>query len=305
MPAKKRKGLSKKTRFEVFKRDSFTCQYCGQSAPDVVLRCDHIHPVSDGGEDDLLNLVTACFDCNAGKSDRLLSDNAVVSKQRAQLAELNERREQLTMLLDWREGLRRIEDQTLEAINDAWRKIALGYHLNDKGLEGARRYLRKYGTEKVLNALDTARTYIRLEKSSDENKSMRATADSAELAWSKVGGILAMGDKPESERRMHYVKGILRNRVSVNIQTAMDVMRRIVAAGGDMDYVESYAKECRSWTQWRDEMWEYATELEMDLATDSDEGVIRTGRRLGIEAQPGEEMDAYRSRVRWAMKERK
>ena len=41
----KRKGISKKTRFDVFKRDSFTCQYCGKSAPDVVLQVDHINPV--------------------------------------------------------------------------------------------------------------------------------------------------------------------------------------------------------------------------------------------------------------------
>jgi hypothetical protein len=32
----KRKAISKKTRFEVFKRDAFTCVYCGKRAPDVV-----------------------------------------------------------------------------------------------------------------------------------------------------------------------------------------------------------------------------------------------------------------------------
>ena len=37
----KRKSISKKARFEVFKRDSFTCQYCGRTAPDVVLHLDH------------------------------------------------------------------------------------------------------------------------------------------------------------------------------------------------------------------------------------------------------------------------
>ena len=40
-----RKAISKKLRFEVFKRDSFTCQYCGKSAPDVILHVDHILPV--------------------------------------------------------------------------------------------------------------------------------------------------------------------------------------------------------------------------------------------------------------------
>lgn len=97
--ATKRVGLSNKIRFEVFKRDGFKCQYCGKSAPDVVLNADHISPVAKGGKNDLLNLITSCFECNSGKSDRLLSDNSVVSIQRKQLEELSQRREQLDMLI--------------------------------------------------------------------------------------------------------------------------------------------------------------------------------------------------------------
>lgn len=44
-----RKAISKKTRFEVFKRDRFTCQYCGATPPGVLLHIDHIHPVAEGG----------------------------------------------------------------------------------------------------------------------------------------------------------------------------------------------------------------------------------------------------------------
>ena len=47
--ATKRKTISKKTRFEVFKRDSFKCQYCGASAPEAILVVDHIDPFSKGG----------------------------------------------------------------------------------------------------------------------------------------------------------------------------------------------------------------------------------------------------------------
>lgn len=65
--ANKRKGISKKTRFEVFKRDNFTCQYCGRSAPDVILEIDHINSVKNGGDNNILNLVTSCFDCNRGE----------------------------------------------------------------------------------------------------------------------------------------------------------------------------------------------------------------------------------------------
>ena len=60
-----RKAIPKSVRFEVFKRDKFTCQYCGASAPDVILEIDHIRPVSKGGTNDILNLVTACRDCNS------------------------------------------------------------------------------------------------------------------------------------------------------------------------------------------------------------------------------------------------
>ena len=52
MEKQKRKSLTKKVRFEVFKRDSFTCQYCGRTAPSVILEVDHIKPVCDGGQNE-------------------------------------------------------------------------------------------------------------------------------------------------------------------------------------------------------------------------------------------------------------
>jgi hypothetical protein len=59
-------------RFEVFRRDSFTCQYCGRRAPRVVLHVDHVVPVVAGGTNDLANLTTACSICNVGKGARRL-----------------------------------------------------------------------------------------------------------------------------------------------------------------------------------------------------------------------------------------
>jgi hypothetical protein len=61
-------SISKRVRFSIFQRDDFTCQYCGQRSPDVVLEVDHRHPRASGGTDDPSNLVTACCDCNRGKS---------------------------------------------------------------------------------------------------------------------------------------------------------------------------------------------------------------------------------------------
>lgn len=69
-----RKAIGKTLRFEVFKRDLFTCQYCGAHPPNVVLEIDHIKPVSAGGGNAENNLVTACYACNRGKAARSLSD---------------------------------------------------------------------------------------------------------------------------------------------------------------------------------------------------------------------------------------
>jgi len=68
----KRKGLSKGKRFDIFRRDGFTCQYCGQQPPDVVLEVDHILPVVEGGDNDPMNLTTSCRPCNQGKGKKLL-----------------------------------------------------------------------------------------------------------------------------------------------------------------------------------------------------------------------------------------
>lgn len=67
--SRRRQTLSPRTRFEVLKRDNFTCRYCGRRAPEVVLHCDHIVAFIRGGDDAASNLVTACEDCNMGKSD--------------------------------------------------------------------------------------------------------------------------------------------------------------------------------------------------------------------------------------------
>ena len=70
----KRFPISKKTRFEVLRRDKFTCQYCGATARDTALEIDHVKPVSGGGCNCLSNLVTACHACNRGKGVTVLGD---------------------------------------------------------------------------------------------------------------------------------------------------------------------------------------------------------------------------------------
>lgn len=68
----KKRSKNLKLRFRVLSRDAFTCQYCGRKAPDVILPVDHVLPVSKGGKTVEDNLVTACQECNLGKSDTII-----------------------------------------------------------------------------------------------------------------------------------------------------------------------------------------------------------------------------------------
>ena len=59
------------TRFNVFLRDKFACQYCGEPFPTHELTFDHIIPRSKGGRTVWGNVVTACGSCNLLKGNRL------------------------------------------------------------------------------------------------------------------------------------------------------------------------------------------------------------------------------------------
>lgn len=67
--------VSKRTRFEVLKRDNYTCRYCRSVDNRIVV--DHVIPVALGGSDDPDNLVAACHDCNAGKASTSPSESIV------------------------------------------------------------------------------------------------------------------------------------------------------------------------------------------------------------------------------------
>ena len=56
------------TRFNVFLRDRFSCQYCGDRED---LTFDHVVPRSKGGHTTWENVVAACSPCNLRKGDRL------------------------------------------------------------------------------------------------------------------------------------------------------------------------------------------------------------------------------------------
>lgn len=236
-----RRSLTKKVRFEVFKRDSFTCQYCGSKAPDVILEVDHIKPVKEGGDNDIMNLVTSCFSCNRGKGARKLSDKTVVEKQREQIKELNIRRQQLQMMLEWRDGLNSIKDDEVQKAIDYWDDIISLYdrNLNDVGHAIVQKLVKKHGIFKVLDAMDiSASKYI-------------TSSESVGAALNKVGGILYLQSAPESTKKMSYIKGICRNKFNYfDNKRASIALNSFYENGSDLDILQNGLVNgtIRTWT---------------------------------------------------------
>ena len=67
------------TRFNVFLRDGFTCQYCGS---DQDLTFDHVVPRRVGGQTTWENVVAACSPCNLKKGGRLCKEASMFPKQK-------------------------------------------------------------------------------------------------------------------------------------------------------------------------------------------------------------------------------
>ena len=173
----KRDAIPKSTRFEVLKRDKFTCQYCGRSAPDVILEIDHIQPVAEGGDNSIINLITSCRDCNRGKSKTPLNDDTAVKKQKKQLDDLADRREQIEMMVEWRKELATVEESEIDAVNDVFLAYT-DYALSKQGRLNTRKLIRRFGITEVLEAAEIA-----------IGKYYDGTGKSWDNAFSKIGGI--------------------------------------------------------------------------------------------------------------------
>src|SRR5215470_10345693 len=70
------------TRFNVFLRDRFCCQYCGDHYVAPELTFDHVVPRSRGGRTTWTNVVTACQGCNLLKGNRLPHQSGMHPKSR-------------------------------------------------------------------------------------------------------------------------------------------------------------------------------------------------------------------------------
>ena len=161
--------LSVKVRFEVLKRDRFTCSYCGKHPPEVLLEVDHIVPRAAGGSDEIANLTTACTDCNRGKGGRMLEEGVSPGVNASALAEMQERIEQAKAYMELLGSLESLIDEQVWRVNKAWGEAyraeaveaedgtvtlqfkQYGRWPDDRSIK---RFIKKLGLEAVIDAVD-------------------------------------------------------------------------------------------------------------------------------------------------------
>lgn len=100
------------------------------------------------------NLVTACFECNRGKSDRALSDVPQSLQDRA--AEVLEREAQIKgyqAAMNKKKG--RIEEEG-EIVRDVYERFNKGYTLNEKSMVTVRLFIENLGVHEVCSAMERA-----------------------------------------------------------------------------------------------------------------------------------------------------
>lgn len=160
-------AISKKQRFEVFKRDGFTCQYCGKTPPEIVLEIDHIKSRKRKGKDNEENLITACFDCNRGKGAIELKIAPPKTEEKLKL--LMEKEKQLNEYLKLQEKqLRRIE-KDIDFVNKAFEDLSKiskdPRYLNAFGRTQVKNALKRFNKHQVVEALEIAwqKDYVPIE----------------------------------------------------------------------------------------------------------------------------------------------
>lgn len=152
------RSISVKKRFDVFKRDNFTCQYCSRKPPKVPLECDHIVPVCKGGKNDIDNLITACFDCNRGKGGIELDnipDTLVVKMERMIIA-----KKQYKQYQNLLKKQKQIIDLEIDQVVDVFRSFFDGYTVSDKFRISIKNFISKLDVNEVCESMEKACSVI-------------------------------------------------------------------------------------------------------------------------------------------------
>lgn len=176
----KREPISKKLRFEVFKRDVFKCQYCGSEPSKVVLEIDHIHPVSKGGKSNIDNLITACFDCNRGKKDISLTLSPQNTAEK--LYAIQEKEDQYKALMKLQKSIHARKIKEANKVEEVYSRHFNDWTLTDRfKSKTVLLFISQLGVNKVIDAMESACERMHW----DEDKAIKYFCG---ICWRKIKG---------------------------------------------------------------------------------------------------------------------
>lgn len=175
-------SVSKKKRFDVFKRDGFTCQYCGRKPPEVVLQADHIDPVALGGGDEIENLLTACVDCNQGKKHFPLDQVPAPLADRA--AELAERELQIKEYRKFLRSVKKRKQSEVDEVAAHFTKLFPGSCLTERFKEvSIKKFLETFAVEELNDNLTLAYRNIAKKRAPDPEATIKYFCG---ICWNKI-----------------------------------------------------------------------------------------------------------------------
>jgi hypothetical protein len=172
-----RQPISKRTRFEIFKRDKFTCAYCGRTPPTILLVVDHVVPVVEGGRSDLDNLITACEECNQGKG--AVSLDQVPQSLADSITQRQERAEQLAEYNRILTRLRKRDEAECEELGRYWHNLHEPQEERDKWtfsparMQTIKGFMRLLPKTEILEAMDIAHGRWQVYSRSSEDRCFR------------------------------------------------------------------------------------------------------------------------------------
>lgn len=171
-----RGSISKKLRFEIFKRDNFACQYCGAKPPDVILELDHIVPVVAGGVSEIPNLITSCKNCNLGKGARTLEGKISRDDVALDVSDLEEKKEQLLAYYRYQKELAELARLNVSIVHEYFEQYEV--YLSPQDDASIKTFLRYFTPVDLMEFVDLA-----VSRTNRANNQWRYFCG---IAWAKI-----------------------------------------------------------------------------------------------------------------------
>ena len=191
------------------------------------------------------------------------------------------------MMFEWKRSLELLGDFTNDLLVEYVESKIAPYTLNDTGKSKLSALLKKFDINDVFDAIDQGvRSYLKYDSSS------QLTKESVETFINKLGGIAAYRKMPLVEQKMHYIKGICRNRFGYwDDQKGLAILSKYIKALRDYGWTDDrilrdleteasdLAKTAKNWTEWRETMEGWTQDISnWDRYSDSED--IKSGIEL-------------------------